>query len=94
MIDVAKTLLLSAAPLFGAAGLAVHPALPLLSPREKILTAQLAITRLFATSYKLMGHRTAASVCLIGAAQTTVTPIVGNRLWLRRMALRSSLWCR
>ncbi|MDW4551459.1 YgjV family protein [Defluviimonas sp. D31] len=86
MIDAAQTLSApSAASLIGIAGLAVRVASPLLSRRETILTAQLAATCLFATSYTLMDHRTAASVCLIGAAQAAVALIAGNRPWLGKM---------
>ena len=75
----------SAAPLFGAAGLAARVASPLFSRRDQILTTQLAASCLFAASYALMNQQTATSVCLIGATQTTVALIAGDRPWLNRM---------
>ena len=75
----------SAAPLFGAAGLATRVISPLFVRREQILTAQLAASCLFAASYALMDQLTATSVCLIGATQTTVALIAGDRPWLNRM---------
>lgn len=75
----------SAAPLFGAAGLAVRIVSPLFVRRDRILVAQLAASCLFATSYGLMDQETATSVCLIGATQTTVALIAGDRPWLGRL---------
>lgn len=75
----------SAAPLFGAAGLAARVVSPLFSQRDQILTAQLAASCLFAASYALMDQQTATSVCLIGATQTTLALIAGDRPWLNRM---------
>ncbi len=75
----------SAAPLYGTAALAARMVSPLFTCREKILTAQLGSSCLFAASYAVMDQRTATSVCLIGAIQTTVTLIAGDRAWLNRM---------
>ena len=86
MFATAQTLIdPSAAPLFGVAGLAARMASPVFARREPILMAQLAASCLFATSYSLMGQQTATSVCLIGATQTTVALIAGERPWLNRM---------
>lgn len=74
----------SVAPLFGVAGLAARMVSPIFARREPILTAQLTASCLFATSYALMGQQTATSVCLIGAIQTTVALIAGERPWLNR----------
>ncbi|WP_112321367.1 YgjV family protein [Oceanibium sediminis] len=74
----------SAAPLYGAAGLAVRMASPLFERRDHILGAQLAASCLFAASYALMDQPTATSVCLIGALQTAVALIAGDRPWLNR----------
>jgi hypothetical protein len=80
MITTAQTLIdPSAAPLFGIAGLAARMASPLFARRDPILAAQLAASCLFATSYALMQQPTATSVCLIGAVQTTVALIAGER---------------
>jgi len=75
----------AAAPLFGTAGLAVRVVSPLFARREQILTAQLAASCLFAASYALMDQSTATAVCLIGATQTTLALIAGDRPWLNRM---------
>jgi len=74
----------NAAPLFGAAGLAVRMAAPLFARRGTILTAQLAASCLYASSYALMQQQTATAVCLIGAAQTTLALVAGERPWLNR----------
>ena len=75
----------SAASLYGTAALAARMVSPLFANREQILTAQLGSSCLFAASYAVMDQRTATSVCLIGAIQTTVTLIAGERAWLNRM---------
>jgi len=85
MMTAALTLIEpSAAPLFGTAGLAVRLAAPLFTRRETILTAQLAASCLYASSYALLQQQTAASVCMIGAAQTTLALAAGDRTWLNR----------
>ena len=86
MIDTAQTLIdPTAAPLIGAAGLMARIVSPLFTRRETILFAQLASSGLFASSYGLMDQQTGAAVCLIGAIQTTVALIAGERPWLNRM---------
>jgi len=75
----------SVAPFFGAAGLAARVISPLFARRDQILTAQLAASCLFAANYMLMSQQTATAVCLIGAIQTTVALIAGDRPWLSRM---------
>lgn len=75
----------SAAPLYGTAALATRMISPLFACRERILTAQLAASCLYAASYASMDQLTATSVCLIGAIQTTVALIAGDRAWLNRM---------
>jgi len=75
----------AAAPVFGLAGLAAQMGWPLLRSREAMLTGQLGAACCFATSYSLMGQETATAVCLIGAIQTTVALMAGERLWLSRM---------
>ena len=86
MSDIVQTLIdPSAAPLYGTAALAIRMASPLFACREKILTAQLGSSCLFAASYAAMDQATATAVCLIGAIQTTVTLMAGDRAWLNRM---------
>ena len=74
----------SAAMAFGVLGLASQMAAPLFRERETILLAQLAAATSYASSYALMGQETGAAVCLVGASQTTLALIAGDRPWLRR----------
>ena len=86
MFDIVQTLIdPSAAPLYGTAALTVRIVSPLFACREKILTAQLGSSCLFAASYAVMDQETATAVCLIGAIQTTVSLMAGDRAWLNRM---------
>lgn len=75
----------SAAPLFGVAGLVARMASPLFGRRDAILIAQLAASCCYATSYALLEQETAASVCIIGAIQTTVAMLAADRGWLSRL---------
>lgn len=86
MTAIATTLLDPAtAPMFGFAGLAAQMGWPLLRRREAMLTGQLGAACCYAMSYALMGRETATAVCLIGATQTTVALLAGERPWLFRM---------
>lgn len=86
MTAVVQTLIdPSAAPLYGTAALATRMVSPLFACRERILIAQLGSSCLFAASYAVMDQRTATSVCLIGAIQTMVSLLSGDRAWLNRM---------
>ena len=75
------------APVFGAAGLAGQIVWPMLKERRHILGAQLGIACCYATQYALMGQGTGMAVCLVGATQTTVALIAGDRPWLSRLGL-------
>jgi hypothetical protein len=55
--------------------------------REHILTLQLGIASAYATHYALMGVTSGATVCLIGATQTTIALLSGDRPWLSRLGL-------
>ena len=72
---------------FGAAGLAGQLAWPLLRRRAHILTAQLGIASSYATQYALMGHWSGTGVCSVGAAQTVIAMVAGDRPWLRYLGL-------
>ena len=72
------------APVFAATGLAARLASPLFRSREAMLTAQLCAASAHATSYALLGQDTATAVCLIGAIQTTLALMAGERAWLCR----------
>jgi hypothetical protein len=69
----------------GIAGLCAQLAWPLFRSREIMLTVQLGASCCYAASYALMGKETATTVCLIGAIQTTITLLAGDRPWLARM---------
>lgn len=70
------------APVFGLAGLAAQMVWPLFRTRETILMVQLGSVCSYAASYALMGQTSATATCLIGAIQTTIALIAGNRPWL------------
>jgi hypothetical protein len=72
---------------FGAAGLAGQLVWPLLRRRAQILTLQLGIASSYATQYALMGQWSGTGVCTVGAAQTVIAIIAGERPWLRYLGL-------
>ena len=72
---------------FGSAALAGQVAWPLLKKREHILTLQLGIAAAYAAHYGLQGVTSGATVCLVGATQTTIALLAGDRPWLSRMGL-------
>ncbi len=71
---------------FGVAGFAGQMTWPLLKKRDQILFAQLAIACFYGTHYALQDIQSAAAICLLGATQTTVALIAGDRPWLPRLA--------
>lgn len=73
------------APVFGLSGLAAQFVWPLLRKRDAILSVQLGASCSYATSYALLGQQSATAVCLIGAIQTTVALLAGDRAWLSRL---------
>ncbi|MCI5075889.1 YgjV family protein [Oricola sp.] len=80
--------LLQDAPLaavFGAAGLMCQLAWPLFRSRRKILAVQLGIGSSYAASYALLDAWSGVGVCSVGATQTLIALIAGDRPWLRRM---------
>lgn len=83
MYPLDLTLDASLAPAFGMIGLAGQLGWPMLRHRRPILTVQLGIACAYASQYALMGERTGALVCLIGAMQTCITLIAGDRPVLR-----------
>jgi len=72
---------------FGTVGLAGQLIWPWLRRRRLILSAQLGIAASYATQYGLMGQWSGTSVCSIGASQTFIALLAGNRPWLRWMGL-------
>ena len=76
-----------AATAFGAAGLACQLAWPLFRSQRKILAVQFGIGADYSAHYALMDAWSGAGVAAIGATQTAVTIIAGDRPWLRWMGL-------
>jgi hypothetical protein len=70
---------------FGCAGLGAQLTWPLFRRRQSMLIIQLGAACSYAASYALMGQKTGTAVCLIGAIQTTIALLAGDRLWLSRM---------
>lgn len=75
----------SPAAAFGVAGLSAQLVWPLCRKRLTILSVQLAAACSYGASYALAGHGTAAAICLIGATQTTVALLGGERPRLSRI---------
>ena len=75
------------AQLFGLAGLAGQLAWPLLRDRNGILTVQVGIAGCYATQYALMDQWSGTGVCLVGATQSLIALVSGERGWLNRMGL-------
>ncbi len=72
---------------FGAAGLACQFVWPLLSGRRAILGVQLGIGANYGAQYALLDAWSGAAVCSLGAAQTLIALLAGERAWLRRLGL-------
>jgi hypothetical protein len=73
------------APVFGLVGLAGQLTWPLLRQRHRILTAQVGIAGCYATQYALMDQWSGMGVCLVGATQSTIALLAGDKPWLSRM---------
>ncbi|WP_068111098.1 YgjV family protein [Tropicimonas marinistellae] len=73
------------APLFGFAALAGQLIWPLLRRRNRILAAQIGIAGCYATHYALMDQWSGTSVCLVGAMQSAIALIAGEKPWLCKM---------
>jgi hypothetical protein len=76
-----------AAVTFGAAGLACQLAWPLFSSRRTMLGVQAGIGTNYAVQYALIDAWSGAGVCMLGATQTVIALMAGNRPWLRWMGL-------
>ena len=72
---------------FGALGLYCQLIWPLFRARRAIMTAQFGIGADYSAHYALMDAWSGAGVAAIGATQTAVTIIAGDRPWLRWMGL-------
>jgi Bacterial inner membrane protein len=72
-----------AATAFGAAGLACQLAWPLFRTQRKILAVQFGIGADYSLHYALLGASSGAGVAAMGAAQTALKLLAGDRPWLR-----------
>jgi len=72
---------------FGAAGLICQLAWPLFSTRRAMLGVQIGIGTNYGAQYALIDAWSGAGVCALGATQTLIALIAGDRTWLRWMAL-------
>ncbi|MCB1500343.1 MAG: YgjV family protein [Bauldia sp.] len=72
-----------AATAFGAAGLACQLAWPLFRSQRKILAVQFGIGADYSLHYALLGATSGAGVAALGAAQTALRLLAGERPWLR-----------
>ena len=70
---------------FGAAGLTCQLVWPLFTMRPQILAGQLGAASGYATQYALLDQWSGASVCMIGATQTVIAMLFGERPWLRHL---------
>jgi hypothetical protein len=72
---------------FGAMGLLCQLAWPLFRCRRKILTVQFGIGADYGVQYALLDAWSGAGVAGLGALQTAVALLAGERPWLRRLGL-------
>ncbi len=73
------------AMVFGFTGLTGQIAWSFFRKRDTILMIQLGIAICYATQYALLGQKTGTCVCLIGATQTTIALIAGDRPFLHKL---------
>lgn len=76
-----------AAAAFGAVGLACQLTWPLFSKRRTILGIQMGIGTNYAAQYALLDAWSGAAVCALGASQTLIALLAGDRVWLRLLGL-------
>ncbi|WP_343116116.1 YgjV family protein [Ostreiculturibacter nitratireducens] len=70
---------------FGAMGLACQLAWPMFRQRRSILTVQFGIGADYGAQYALLGAWSGAGVAFLGATQTVIALIAGDRPWLRKL---------
>lgn len=71
---------------FGAAGLFCQLIWPLFRARKAIIAAQFGVGANYAIQYALLGAWSGAGVAGLGATQSLISYIAGDRQWLRRAA--------
>jgi len=72
---------------FGLAGLGCQLVWPLFSERRTMLGVQMGIGSNYGVHYAMPDAWTAAGVCTLGATQTLVAFVAGDRPWLTRLGL-------
>jgi len=72
---------------FGTAGLAGQLVWPLFRSRLRILSTQIGIASCYATQYAFLGQWSGAGVCSVGATQSLISLLAGDRPWLRWLGL-------
>jgi Bacterial inner membrane protein len=88
MSGIAQSIMANpAATAFGAAGLACQLAWPLFRTQRKILAVQFGIGADYSLHYALLGASSGAGVAALGAAQTALKLVAGDRPWLRWVGL-------
>lgn len=75
------------AQMLGLAGLVAQMVWPFFRSRQTILMIQLGSSCAYASSYGMLGQDTATAVCLLGAIQTVLTILAGDRPWMARAGL-------
>lgn len=73
------------AALFGAVGLACQLTWPLMRTRPKVLTVQMGIGAGYGVQYALLGAWCGAGICFLGATQTIIALLAGDRPWLKTL---------
>lgn len=72
---------------FGVAGLACQLVWPLFRAHRRIMAVQLGIGTGYSIHYALLGAGSGAGVAALGAAQTAIALVAGQRSWLRWVGL-------
>lgn len=75
------------AALCGAVGLSCQLTWPLMRTRPAILGVQMGIGAGYGLQYMLLGASCGAAICFLGATQTAVALLAGDRPWLKTMGL-------
>jgi hypothetical protein len=75
------------AALFGAAGLICQLTWPLMRTRPSILAVQMGIGAGYGIQYAFLGAWSGTAICFLGASQTVIALIAGDRPGLRKLGL-------
>ena len=72
---------------FGVAGLAFQLTWPLFRRRRTIMSMQFGIAASYSTQYALIGAWSGAGVAGLGATQSAIALLAGDRPWLRQVSI-------